>query len=310
MLDALAEIDALQARVVRGGGSGDAGEGRRRGRPAALRAASSCRASASRCCSTAARPSSSSRRSPAGAPTTRSAAAWSPASAGSAASSASSSANDPTVKGGAQGPTSVAKGLRAMEVARVNRLPLVSLTESAGADLPKQAEIFVPGGASFKNLTRLLRGGHPDDHPGVRLVDRRRRLRARHERLRRAAEGRGAGLPRRAAAGEDGDRRGRRRGVARRRRDARAGQRPGRLPRGGRAATRCASVARSSGTSTGASRARPVAPGRAAGVRRRRAARHRERRRQGAVRGARGDRPHRRRQRARGVQAALRHARS
>ena len=71
------------------------------------------------------------------------------------------SANDPTVKGGAQGPTSVAKGLRAMEIARVNRLPLVRLTESAGADLPKQAEIFVPGGASFKNLTRLSAAGIP-----------------------------------------------------------------------------------------------------------------------------------------------------
>jgi acetyl-CoA carboxylase carboxyltransferase component len=71
------------------------------------------------------------------------------------------SANDPTVKGGAQGPSSVAKGLRAMEIARVNRLPLVSLTESAGADLPKQAEIFVPGGASFKNLTRLSAAGIP-----------------------------------------------------------------------------------------------------------------------------------------------------
>jgi acetyl-CoA carboxylase carboxyltransferase component len=71
------------------------------------------------------------------------------------------SANDPTVKGGAQGPTSVAKGLRAMEIARVNRLPLVSLTESAGADLPKQADIFVPGGASFKNLTRLSAEGIP-----------------------------------------------------------------------------------------------------------------------------------------------------
>ncbi len=71
------------------------------------------------------------------------------------------SANDPTVKGGAQGQASVAKGLRAMEIARVNRLPLISLTESAGADLPKQAEIFVPGGASFKNLTRLSADGIP-----------------------------------------------------------------------------------------------------------------------------------------------------
>ena len=70
-------------------------------------------------------------------------------------------ANDPTVKGGSQSPTSVQKGLRAMEIARINRLPLVNFTESGGADLPKQAEIFVPGGASFKNLTQLSAAGIP-----------------------------------------------------------------------------------------------------------------------------------------------------
>lgn len=70
-------------------------------------------------------------------------------------------ANDPTVKGGSQGPTSVTKGLRAMDIARENRLPLVNLTESGGADLPKQADIFVPGGASFRNLTRLSAAGIP-----------------------------------------------------------------------------------------------------------------------------------------------------
>jgi acyl-CoA carboxylase subunit beta len=70
-------------------------------------------------------------------------------------------ANDPTVKGGAQGPTAVAKGLRAMEIARRNRLPLINLTESGGADLPKQAQVFVPGGASFKNLTQLSAAGIP-----------------------------------------------------------------------------------------------------------------------------------------------------
>lgn len=70
-------------------------------------------------------------------------------------------ANDPTVKGGSQGPSAVAKGLRAMDIARENRLPLVNLTESGGADLPKQAEIFVPGGASFRNLTQLSAAGIP-----------------------------------------------------------------------------------------------------------------------------------------------------
>ena len=70
-------------------------------------------------------------------------------------------ANDPTVKGGSQSPTAVSKGLRAMEIAKQNRLPLVNLTESGGADLPKQADIFVPGGASFKNLTQLSAAGIP-----------------------------------------------------------------------------------------------------------------------------------------------------
>ncbi len=71
------------------------------------------------------------------------------------------SANDPTVRGGTSSPTTVAKGLRAQEIAHVNRLPLVNLTESGGADLPRQAEIFVPGGATFKGLTRLSAAGVP-----------------------------------------------------------------------------------------------------------------------------------------------------
>lgn len=70
-------------------------------------------------------------------------------------------ANDPTVKGGSQGPTSGRKGMRAMEIAKLNRMPLINLTESGGADLPKQADIFVPGGASFKNLTQLSAAGIP-----------------------------------------------------------------------------------------------------------------------------------------------------
>ena len=71
------------------------------------------------------------------------------------------SGNDPTVKGGAQSPTSVRKVLRVMEVARENRLPLVNLTETAGADLPKQADVFVPGGAVFRELTQMSAAGIP-----------------------------------------------------------------------------------------------------------------------------------------------------
>ncbi|MGZ4785751.1 MAG: acyl-CoA carboxylase subunit beta [Acidimicrobiales bacterium] len=71
------------------------------------------------------------------------------------------SANDPTVRGGTSTPTTVAKGLRAQEVALRNRLPLINLTESGGADLPRQADIFVPGGATFRGLTQLSAAGIP-----------------------------------------------------------------------------------------------------------------------------------------------------
>ena len=63
------------------------------------------------------------------------------------------SANDPTVKGGATNPITMEKNFRAMQIAAVNRMPLINLTESAGADLPHQAKIFVPGGRIFKEIT-------------------------------------------------------------------------------------------------------------------------------------------------------------
>src|SRR5690606_23069604 len=55
-------------------------------------------------------------------------------------------ANDPTVRGGTSTTSTVRKNLRAMEIARENRLPLINLVESGGADLPHQSEIFIPGG--------------------------------------------------------------------------------------------------------------------------------------------------------------------
>ncbi len=70
-------------------------------------------------------------------------------------------ANDPTVRGGASNPYSSKKVGRAMEIARENRLPLVNLVESGGADLPTQAEIFIPGGAMFHNLTQMSAAGIP-----------------------------------------------------------------------------------------------------------------------------------------------------
>lgn len=70
-------------------------------------------------------------------------------------------ANDPTVRGGASNPWTLKKALRANEIALANRLPLVNLVESGGADLPSQKEIFIPGGALFRDLTRLSAAGIP-----------------------------------------------------------------------------------------------------------------------------------------------------
>ena len=65
------------------------------------------------------------------------------------------SGNDSTIRGGTNNPYTLRKALRAQEIAQRNRLPLINLVESGGADLPTQAELFVPGGAMFRNLTRL-----------------------------------------------------------------------------------------------------------------------------------------------------------
>lgn len=70
-------------------------------------------------------------------------------------------ANDPTVRGGASNPWTLKKALRANEIARQNRLPCISLVESGGADLPSQKEIFIPGGAIFRDITRLSAEGIP-----------------------------------------------------------------------------------------------------------------------------------------------------
>ncbi len=68
---------------------------------------------------------------------------------------------DPTVKGGAMNPYSVTKSLRGLEIARQNRLPVINLTESAGADLRTQKDIFVRGGRTFHDLTALSKAGIP-----------------------------------------------------------------------------------------------------------------------------------------------------
>ncbi len=69
--------------------------------------------------------------------------------------------NDPTSQAGSFNSFSLAKSLRAQDIARQNRLPLINLVESGGADLPEQADVFLIGGKWFRNLTRLSKQGIP-----------------------------------------------------------------------------------------------------------------------------------------------------
>jgi acyl-CoA carboxylase subunit beta len=63
-------------------------------------------------------------------------------------------ANESTVKGGAISELTAWKSGRLSDIAEQNRLPAISMIESAGADLPNQSKIFVPGGRGFRDLTR------------------------------------------------------------------------------------------------------------------------------------------------------------
>ena len=68
---------------------------------------------------------------------------------------------DMTYRGGAANPTTLTKLLRFLEIVRQNRLPTIILNEAAGADLPRQADIFIPGGAQFRHLTQMSKQGIP-----------------------------------------------------------------------------------------------------------------------------------------------------
>jgi len=51
-------------------------------------------------------------------------------------------ANDSTVKGGSYYPITIKKHLRAQEIAQENNLPCIYMVDSAGANLPRQSDVF------------------------------------------------------------------------------------------------------------------------------------------------------------------------
>jgi len=71
------------------------------------------------------------------------------------------SANVPTIKGGAINQYTLLKMQRLAQISLENRLPHIYLVESAGADLPNQAEIYNYGGAEFRSITQRSRKGIP-----------------------------------------------------------------------------------------------------------------------------------------------------
>jgi len=70
-------------------------------------------------------------------------------------------ASNSAIKGGTMTPWGVQKTLRCQDIAMENKLPVVSLIESGGANLLYQAELFIPGGKTFANQARLSAAGIP-----------------------------------------------------------------------------------------------------------------------------------------------------
>ena len=70
-------------------------------------------------------------------------------------------ANESAIKGGSITPMGLRKSLRAQEIALREKLPMISLVESGGANLLYQSELFVDGGRVFANMARLSAAGIP-----------------------------------------------------------------------------------------------------------------------------------------------------
>ncbi len=71
------------------------------------------------------------------------------------------SASNSAIKGGTMSPWGVQKTLRGQQIALDNKLPVIAMIESGGANLPYQHEMFIEGGKTFRNQARLSAAGIP-----------------------------------------------------------------------------------------------------------------------------------------------------
>ena len=143
----------------------------------------------------------------------------------------------------------VKKHLRAQEIALENRLPCVYLVDSGGAFLPLQADVFPDRdhfGRIFYNQARMSALGIPQVALVMGSSHGRRRLRAGDERRDGHRQGNRHDLPRRPAAREGGDGRGRHGRGPRRRRTSTRGCRASPTTRRSTTSTRWRSAGRSS----------------------------------------------------------------
>ncbi len=70
-------------------------------------------------------------------------------------------ANNSAIKGGTISPSGLKKSLRLQQIAMENKLPVITLAESGGANLNYAAEIFVEGARTFANQARMSAMGLP-----------------------------------------------------------------------------------------------------------------------------------------------------
>ena len=69
--------------------------------------------------------------------------------------------NNSAIKGGTISPTGLEKTLRLQQIVKENKLPLITLAESGGANLNYATDIFVQGARAFANQARLSAQGIP-----------------------------------------------------------------------------------------------------------------------------------------------------
>jgi len=70
-------------------------------------------------------------------------------------------ANNSAIKGGTISPMGLQKSLRLQRIAKDQKLPVITLAESGGANLNYAAEVFVEGARGFANQARLSAAGIP-----------------------------------------------------------------------------------------------------------------------------------------------------